>query len=241
MKSVAVTFLVLMCCGLNAQKGNVGICGWHSGDKIKPSDYQSIKKGRLYGNFSNDNENLYINLRIVDQKVQERILKEGLTIWVNMDGKDVRQLGIRFPMGSLSQGAHRKADHAERNIQTDDNPSDLISLANTIELIGFTYEQERHFPAENRDNFRGSVRFDKEGILDYILIMPIAKLPVRNSKGGHGAMPFTLGIEYGSLSLINKSGVNRGPAPASVFRPGKSGKNAPETFWINNVTLAASK
>ncbi len=241
MKSVAVIFLVFMCCGLNAQRGNLNICRWHTGDKIEPSDYQTIKKSKLYGTFSNDNDNLYINLRVVDQKVQERILKEGLTIWVNMDGKEVRQLGIRFPMGSLSQGGHRKSDHAERNIQTVDNPAGLISLANTIELIGFTYEQERHFPAENRDNFRGSVRFDKEGILNYVLVLPIERLPVRNSKGGHGAMPFTLGIEYGSLSLINNSGVNRGPAPASVFRSGKSGKNAPETFWINNVTLAASK
>ena len=29
--------------------------------------------------------------------------------------------------------------------------------------------------------------------------MPVAKLPVRNSRDGSGAMPFTLGIEYGNL------------------------------------------
>jgi hypothetical protein len=71
--------------------------------------------------------------------------------------------------------------------------------------------------------------------------MPIAKLPVRNSRGGHGAMPFTLGIEYGTLPAINKQGGNRGPKPSSLFHSGSSGSDGARLYWINNVRLATSK
>ena len=64
---------------------------------------------------------------------------------------------------------------------SEDNPT--VAMANTIELIGFISEQERHFPAANADNFNGMVKFDDSGKLFYRLVMPIAKLPVRNSKG----------------------------------------------------------
>jgi hypothetical protein len=71
--------------------------------------------------------------------------------------------------------------------------------------------------------------------------MPVAKLPVRNSKNGHSAMPFNLGIEYGSLPLANQPGVNRGPAPTSIFHSKPSGGGTTELCWINDVKLATSK
>jgi hypothetical protein len=69
----------------------------------------------------------------------------------------------------------------------------------------------------------------------------MTKLPMRNSRGSHGAMPFILGIEYGSLPATNKSGVNRGPAPSSIFHSGSSGKGGSELIWIKDVRLATSK
>jgi hypothetical protein len=167
-------------------------------------------------------------------------LKEGLTIWISMDGKAVKNMGIRFPIGSQNQGGHRKADRHENNSTPDGNTVNPLSLANTIELIGFTNEQQRHFPSDNHDSFRGSVIYDEAGTLFYRLVIPITKLPVRNSREGHGAMPFTLGIEYGSLPVMNKQ-ENRGPKPSSIFRSGRSGGGASEVNWINNVKLASSK
>jgi hypothetical protein len=240
-KSSAFIFLFFVCCGLNAQKGNLNLSRWYFTDKIEVSDYQLIRKAKLYCFLSNDNENLYFNIKVDDQGVQSRILKEGLTIWINMDEKEVKKLGIRFPLGSQNQGAHKKADHSENNPIPDESLANAISLANTIELIGFTSEEERHFPSENHDNFRGSVKYDEAGILYYKMLMPIARLPVRNSREGHDAMPFTLGIEYGSLPGINKTGENRGPAPSSVFRSVKTNGAESVLNWINNVILATSK
>jgi hypothetical protein len=53
-------------------------------------------------------------------------------------------------------------------------------------------------------------------------------------------MPFTLGIEYGSSSMVNKQG-NRGPRPSSAGRSGRSAAGTSELNWINNFKLATSK
>jgi hypothetical protein len=241
LKSYALILLLFASQGLIARTGNINLCRWHTTDKIEASDYQLIRKEKLFAFLSNDNDNIYINLKVEDQAVQERILKEGLTIWINMDNREIKQLGIRFPIGSQNQGSHRKGEPHESKPGQEGNAVNLLSMANSIEIIGFTWEQERHFSAENADNFRGSVKFGEKGILYYKLLMPLARLPVRNAKSGHGAMPFTLGIEYGSRQLTNKEGQSRGPAPSSIFRPAGSGKGAPELTWINSVTLATSK
>lgn len=206
--------MFLICTGLNAQKGALNLCRWHISDKVAMTDYQLIKKSGIYYFLSNDKENLFVDLKVEDQGVQRKILNEGLTIWINMDEKPVRRMGVRYPTGS----------------QNGNSPS------NTIELIGFISEQERHFPADNPDNFRGSVTYNDGGILYYKLVMPIAKLPVRNSKEGKGAMPFTLGIEYGSPGDLKTPGenMNRPPSSAGPHR-------ASELYWINHIKLATSK
>jgi len=241
MKSIIWILLFFLSCGLNAQKGDLNLSRWHNSDKVEASQFQMIRKLKLQCLLSNDNDNIFIELKIEDHAIQERILREGLTVWVNMDGMEVKKLGVRFPLGSENQGGHRKADHSESHSIQDESAVNLIAHANTIELKGFTNEEQRHFPSDNHDNFRGSVKFDEAGILYYKLVMPIAKLPVRNSRGGHGAMPFTLGIEYGTLPAINKQGGNRGPKPSSLFHSGSSGSDGARLYWINNVRLATSK
>jgi hypothetical protein len=239
MRSSVLFLLLFTCGGINAQKGTLNICRWHFGDKPEESDYQTIRKIKMYCFLSNDNDNIYIDIKVDDREVQEKILKEGLTIWISMNGKEERKMGVRFPMGTQNQGNHRKSDHAETNQNQDISRISLISQANTIEILGFINEQQRHFPSENRDNFRGAVKFDEKGILFYKMILPIAKLPVRNSRDNRGAMPFILGVEYGSQTVTNKSGVNRGPAPSSLFHSRSSGTS--ESYWIENVRLATSK
>jgi hypothetical protein len=195
MKSSLIILLFIASASTVTQKGGLNICRWHVTDKIEADDYQLIKKAKLYYSLSNDKDNLYVDFKFEDQGVQNGIQYDGLTIWINMDGKAVRKMGVRYPMGSL-------------NVK---NPSYPV---NTIELIGFTSEQERHFSADNQDNFRGSVNNNENGILYYKLIIPLGKIPVRNAKEGNGAMPFSLGIEYGTTS---------------------------DLYWINQVKLATSK
>ena len=241
MKSLMLIFSLFISTNLFGQKGNITQCRWHNNDKTESSDYQLLKKAKLFYILSNDKENFYINLKVEDKEVQNRILTEGLTIWINMEGNSLKNMGVRFPMGSQNQTTRKKSDHFENNPNRDESQANLVSMANTIEIIGFINEQERHFPSENSDNFRGSVKIDQAGVLLYKMVMPIAKLPVRNSKNGNGAMPFSIGIEYGSSPGLNKPAENRGPAPSSAFRTARKRSGTSELNWINNVKLATSK
>jgi hypothetical protein len=226
MKSLLSLFLILTCINLNAQRGNLLMSRWHLNDKSAQADFQLLKKAGLYYFISNDNDNIYIRLRFADPKIQDKILKDGLTIWINMDDNQATRMGVRYPMGSLNQEINKKHDSGEKKEAVDDSD---ISLANTIELIGFISEQERHFPAENPDNFTGSVKYDENGVLLYRMVMPIAKLPVRNSRDGNGAMPFSLGFQYGFI-----------PSSSSIHSSGGH-KGSSDLYWINNVKLATSK
>jgi uncharacterized membrane protein YgcG len=245
MKFSVFILSVLFSAGLSAQKGDLNMSRWHLSDNVESSDYKLIKKAGLYYSISNDNDNIYIDMKVQDQRVQNMILKEGLTIWINMDGKSVKKMGVRFPLGSQK-----------------DSP---LSSSNTIELIGFIGEQERHFPADNPDNFRGSVKYD--GVtLHYKMLMPIAKLPVRNSKDGNGAMPFTLGIGYGGTTTSQPAANTSGRSPGMTSGGGRSGGRGfsgrgggasgsriensadnnqsaaeSELYWIKDVKLATSK
>jgi hypothetical protein len=223
MKIQVLILSSFICLGMNAQKGNQKPGAWHVSNKIDASYYQIIKKANLSYYFSNDNENFYIDLKIEDAGVQNRILKEGLTIWIDMDDKSARKMGIRFPIGSQNK-PDRNNNLAASMLNSDGTLNTPLSQANTIELIGFNSEETRHFPSENTDNIRGSVKYDNEGILYYKMVLPIAKLPLRNSKQGDGAMPFAIGIEYGKLSSVNNSG-NQMTQPASSLSssPGSRG------------------
>ena len=240
MKSYFLIISVLLSVGLNAQKRNLNLSSWHLSDKIESSDYMPLDKSGLSCLISNDNDNVYIDMKVDDRKIQHRILTEGLTIWINMDGREEKKMGIRFPLGSQNKPGRKNAGQVEKSQTRAENMEDLVAIANTIEIVGFISEQQRRFPSENRDSFRGSVKLEEGGKLYYKLIMPMAKLPLRNSRNGHGTMPFFMGIEYGSLPITNNS-VNRGPAPSSIFHSGSPGRGGSELIWIKDVRLASSK
>lgn len=209
MKFLLVIIFSLFSLTFNAQI----MSKWHSNDKIESGGYQLIRKSNISYYISNDRDNIYLYLKFTDRETQERILNEGLTVWISMDNKPVQKLGVRYPIGALNKVTKNKQD-------TTSGRGDPVSLANTIELIGFINEEERHFRSDNYDNFRGNIKFDNQGSLLYMMTMPIAKLPFRNSRTGYGTMPFSFGLEPGnSPSVKHKSEV---------------------IFWINQINLATS-
>jgi hypothetical protein len=252
MKSSLLILCFVVCTGLNAQKGKMNLSNWHKGDKPELSDFKQVRRTGLYYTLSNDDDNLYIDLIIQEKKDQNSILNNGLVLWINMEEKAVQKMGIRYPMGSQNQGIRNKSFQAGRDITPKDNAGNPLSMANTIEILGFIGERERHFPSDNTDNFRGWIKFDETGRLHYRMIMPIVRLPIRNSREGNGAMPFSLGIEYGFSSDSRQTSENNNPSqsydyqsggtrngtnakhkPGSANRPGKNGKMADENAGRN--------
>lgn len=219
MKTFVVLLLVIVSTNLSAQKGKFYMNSWHQPPDNKmniPSEkYSYFDKGKLFYYLSNDNENVYVDIKGEDPSVQTRILKEGMTIWINMDRKMAKKMGVRFPIGSEYAPGHKKGSLHEGETNPDGSLVTPLEMANTIELVGFKGEDSRRFPSDNADTFRGSVRYDSEGTLHYNLTIPIDKIPLRNSKDGNGAMPFTLGIEYGAPPVNSDN--QRTMAPPSPY------------------------
>jgi hypothetical protein len=235
MKKIVPITMFFISIVVSAQKGELIISKWNrssdAGFVVSPADYSSLKNGNINYSISNSNEFISLFLKITDPAVRNIILKEGLTLWINMDNKPARKMGVRFPVGSQFSEVGNKKGNSNPVANSVESPGTLLSMANTIELIGFINENMRRFPAENPDSFRGSVIIDEEGVLYYRLAMPIEKLPIRNSKSGKGSSPFTFGIEYGASTVTTDPHSNQ-------VKSGSQSKSKPVIHWIKNVILA---
>ena len=234
MKAISTILLFLLCLNLNGQKNKTFLSSWIDSEETEMSvssdSYTYFGKGKMYCFFSNNNNNVILNLMIEDPVVQNLILRQGLTIWIDMDRKPVRKTGIRFPIGYQYLSNHSNRSSAENQIDPAGTAATPLSLAKTIELIGFSGEDARYLPAYNSDSFRGSITYDDKGVLYYKMVIPISKLAIRNSKDGQGAMPFSFGIEYGAAPVVNNQ--NR----SGSYKISTS----PVLIWIKNVKLASN-
>jgi hypothetical protein len=224
MKTFVLILSMILCSNLNGQQGKFLLSSFRNdgNGNVSSENFTFSKKAKFYYFISNDKANVYLDLKIDDSEVQSRILLQGLTLWINMDGKSAKKMGVHFPIGSQHSGGRRGQNTQGANLDSEGKPLTPLAQANTIELLGFISEESRRFPADNADSFSGSVSYDKEGVLHYKLKMPLVKIPVRNAKEGGGAMPFTLGIEYGFDPNANGN-MEQGMKPLASAGAGESG------------------
>lgn len=197
MKLTLLILSLFVCLDLTAQKENYFLSKWRNNPdedlQLAMPDYVSAKKGKVLYYLSNDEVNIYVDMKILETLEENRILKMGLTVWIDMDGKTRKVMGIRYPIGS--QFSRPRGQNSFANAGTSATP---LSLANSIELIGFKDVESTRFPSNNPGDIRGAVKYDQEGELIYRLVIPLSRLPLRNNTEGKGLMPFALGIEYGA-------------------------------------------
>lgn len=243
MRYIAVSILLFFYFNLSGQTGSFYSSRWHTGknekDPVYADDYTFHKKSKIYYILSNDYTKVYITLKVEEKEVWNRILKEGLTVWINMDNKPEKNMGVRFPLGSENIEKRSVQSFPEKNIDADEELTEALSHANTIELIGFRNEPDKRFPSENNDNFAGTIKINENGVLHYRLILPVEKIPVRNSRNGNGAMPFTIGVEYGNIASRNETGKKDKNSMTAVTVSTSGYK--PIIMWIKNVKLAEEK
>lgn len=260
-----VTFL--LCLSGKAQKENLNVSKWRPDPdqdlNIATAEYGSAKKGKVLYYLSNDENNLFVDMKITETLEQNRILKMGLTVWIDMDGKTHKDMGIKYPLGTMQSRPKGQGNFGEAL-----NTASPLAQANTIELIGFENVETLRFPSDNADNIRGSVKYDAEGNLIYRLVIPLSRIPLRNDASGQRMMPFTIGIEYGvpptvkgvggpsrnpsdMVGMVHKArGASRNPiGTRSSVPPGASvgatatrtNEEPPVIIWMKNVTLADKK
>ena len=216
-KALALLFMVL-CSGLYAQKDKSYHNHRHEAGiddfKSETAEFQYSEKGKFTYCISNDKENIYVDLRFIDKNVQRQVLRSGVTVWINTDGKASKKMGVRYPVRAQNPGG--RGGPGNRNMQ---NPAEIQNLQNAqnqqnaqgdpnmpqkgaapggmgnmpdmnvmnasmIELIGFSEIDSKTISNLESDSFKGSVRTEKNGNLLYELIIPFSKLPAINDQPG---------------------------------------------------------
>jgi hypothetical protein len=205
-------------------------------ENTQSSDAKYSEKGKFYYNLSNDRENLYIDLRIFEKEIQRQVLSSGLTVWINMDGKKARKTGLRYPVRmqdqerpDLSGAANQKAsvnqsfpqnNQRQGNMQGMQKPRNgmpggesssggrnmQMTGPSRIELIDLSGSGRTLISSDEVNNFRGSIRFEKDGNMLYNLIIPLSKLPERSAKNKKSGSSFVLGLSYPGLSSQRMGG-----------------------------------
>jgi hypothetical protein len=253
-----------LCISLNAQKDKKATSKWFDGTGGAPSptteDYITAKKGVLLYSVFNDDQNIYFLAKITESIDQNKVLQMGLTLWINNDGKSRKENGIRFPIGAKVGRGRAVSQYGQVNSESP------LAAANTIQLTGFKDIAEKRFPSDNKDKCRGTIKYDNDGNLIYLMIIPVSMIPEVAKKTPGKPVAYNFGIEYGAMPEMNmqrpagggggevtmpaggrggRGGGGAGARPAGggggTGGPGMSQNQDAVLVWVKDITLATGK
>jgi hypothetical protein len=202
MKSAHIIILILLSTTLAYSQPKEYTCKWHS-DKyeyiegISNLEYLYDSEQKVFSMISNDDENLYINLKFVDNAMQRKILEFGLTIWIDPAGKRKKKLELKYPLEKMMDRPENPGN--EKRGMGDDGfgnkMEELINLSDEIEIIGFDGSEEiQSVYAGNEEGIRGLLINNQDDELVYQLCIPINELKLSEP------------VNEASISILMESG-----------------------------------
>jgi hypothetical protein len=224
MKAILFILANFLITCVSAQKIKEYQCFWNGKNadvfQANNKDFKYSEKGMFYYYLSNDQDNIYINLKIFDNNVKQMILRSGITVWINTDGKKNKTMGVKFPVGpqrmrnDISSNPSEKplpqTNHAGMGNQKTppglNGGSDIDTKS--LLLIGFNKSDPVLISNFENGNFRGSINIQKE-YMYYQLILPISKLPVIKKNPNKKKEYFVMGLSHESAqSMSMRNGMN---------------------------------
>lgn len=256
--------LLLMAGGSSAQKIGYYACKWNTG--VPPENKEDLvnrmqldEKSQFLFLLSNDDKNLYVDLMVAEKAAVQKIMRYGLTTWLNPEGKSKKAMGIQFPVSpeEKSQPDIRGERGGDRK---DMRMAMMASKNQEMLLIGFEGKGSRKYIDPRIDgSFHGKLEMMEDGMIWVSLSLPLDKI------GQEESSPFSLGFETGYMDL-NKQGMpsgggqqsgggmhggggmyGGGPPPGGSTqtataeqqqRPDISALASPSKLWIKQVILA---
>jgi len=182
--------------------------------------YNSDKQ--LYYTLANDQDNLYMAIRINDRSQQIRVLRAGLTLSIDTRGKKKESFSITFPVGDLSQNdpAQSAADlQAAGGDVTQENRDELMRARLTklreIRVSGFKDIEGETITTSNTYGIKTAIDYDKDGYLVYEAAIPLKFFHADDLAKNEWAFNF-------KINGITRQGQN--PNNPDQDGPGKAGR-----------------
>jgi hypothetical protein len=146
------------------------------GDSLR---YYNKEKQLNYG-LANDQDNLYMAIRVNDRSEQIRILRAGLTLSIDTRGKKKESFTITFPVGD--QSAEGMAETAQdlqggnSDVKQEDRDELMrarLTKLREIRVTGFKDIESETMTTSNTYGFKVAIDYDKDGYLVYEAAIPL--------------------------------------------------------------------
>lgn len=133
----------------------------------------------------NDSRMVYLRLKVADQATQARVLRRGLTIWLDTTGRNQHQFGVRYPLGGPpppnQMAPDPTASLADRRARRTLALADLREM----ELLNYKGSKEPTFTdAQSSLGVKVALGFNAQDDLIYELAVPLRllyrRLPAQN-------------------------------------------------------------
>lgn len=151
-------------------------------------------KSKFWYKISNDNNNMYIMLKMDDEALKRKALMFGLTLWIDTTDHQKEKLGIRFPKGR-DKGTRQESRERPSN-DTERNPGQmkdrLLEELQVIELMGFD-NRESNVMMIGESKIRPVLAFDTYNTLIYQCVLPLKFVFKNMSSPKVISMGFTTG------------------------------------------------
>ena len=166
-------------------------------------------KNKFWYKMSNDDNNLYIMFKTGDETLKRKILRLGLTVWIDPSNHKKEKYGIHYPQGRGKSGMNsgmneERMPNRDRNSgQTDRSGERLLAELQVIELYGFNNRDDDVLMiAESK--IKPIIAFGKDNALIYECTLPLQYFSTNTSK-----VPISIGFITGYIENTANGGQNR--------------------------------
>jgi hypothetical protein len=238
MKSISIfLFVILLFPGFaRAQKGTIASYKPSTPPIIdgNPDDWEvewlADSQGKFAYNIANDEDNLYVRIRMSDPLTQRKVALFGLTLYLNPTGKKMGKLGIKFPV-------EKDLDELNKKKQPQGPPTaamqlqmkkDLIQDSEALEILGLSKKPQVSTRLGMTNGIELIIVSNDVG--DYIYE---GKIPFKAFKLDKEKIK-KLGVTFQTGRMISKGSMNTMPAGGgfgnSAYNRNMRGMNGTRTF-----------
>ncbi|WP_428327312.1 hypothetical protein [Mucilaginibacter sp.] len=137
---------------------------------------------------ANDQENLYMAIKINDRSEQIRVLRAGITLSVNTKGKKKETFSITFPLSTNGTNppinAHKdKDDNGEVTQQDrDELMQAIITMLRGIKVVGFKDIEDEMITTSNTYGIKTALNYNEAGDLVCEAAIPLKYFHAEDTK-----------------------------------------------------------
>jgi hypothetical protein len=163
------------------------------------SEWTLDPKGKFIYSICNDDDNLYIRLKISDDMTQRKIGLFGLTVYLSPKGKKVGKVGLKYPTAK-DMTEYKPDQHIGANGRPDliEMKKDLVRDAEVVELVGLSKENIVSPRLGLTNGIQAMITADQGGTYIYEARIPFKAFHIDKSKVK------LLGVDFVTGRLISK-------------------------------------